>query len=97
MRVITLKEAHDLLSRCSALMVNGENLVFPMIEGLTGEESNAFLHLVSDATEFSFLELHNKWVEIDDDSLLLLLPDRQRVRLVPLFPYNFESIPVDIH
>lgn len=76
MKVLTLNEAHSFLKKASAVCVNQDILVCPIVDELQGDTENNFMHLewgddINGYTTLSFNEGDNKEVAVSGTTMFL--------------------------
>jgi hypothetical protein len=80
MKIITLKEAYNILQDASAVIIDDSVLVYPSLDMIEGSDENEFLYLSwddEDGQEYSlkFCEGENQEVKVSGSSLFLLDTD----------------------
>ena len=85
MKEITLQEAHSILEKASAVIINYDVLVYPALENLQDDLDNEFLYLswYSEGSKSStkFTEEGNQKVKIDGSDMFLIDTDGDLMRL----------------
>ena len=75
MKIITLKEAYNILQDASAVIIDDNVLVYPALDMIEGSDENEFLYLSWDdeglGYEVKFCEGDNQEVEVAGSSLFL--------------------------
>lgn len=102
MKTIPLNKAFEILKQSSAVIVDGNALVYPSLDEITGDEKNEFLYISwtdqDDAVTYSmkFCEGMNQEVKIDRAEMYLYDTDsdneHDNVQLTILNPKNLESL-----
>ena len=73
MKIITLKEAYNILQDASAVIIDDNVLVYPALDMIEGSDENEFLYLSWDdeglGYEVKFCEGDNQEVEVAGSSL----------------------------
>ena len=99
MSVITLGKAWDFLNDCVAVVVNDEQLSFPSLDLLKGEDDNEFLFVgwECDKVKFNmkFLEKDNQEVKVVDFCMYLIDSEGEEVSLNLLFGRKIEEVVID--
>ena len=87
-RTIPLKRAFDILLESTAVVINGNALMYPSLDQLTGEDENEFLYVSweDDGLEYTarFVEENNREVLVENGTLVLKDSDGDEVRIQPL-------------
>jgi len=91
MKTITLKEAHDILSDCSAVILDGNALMYPYTADLEDDPTNEFLYLSWTDEEglsynVKFVEENNQNVTIEGAFMTLTDNEGDKVILTILDP-----------
>jgi len=91
MKLITLKEAAEILENCSAVVTEDHSVMYPDTADLTGEDDNEWLYLSwtdSDFNEFNvrFVEKNNREVAVVGGSMFLQDSEGEQVHLTILVP-----------
>lgn len=81
MKTISLFEAHNLLSECSAVIINNDALTYPSLSDLEDDDANEFLivsWLSDDSCEYTIIaqEGNNQTVIVQNDGSLTLVDDQ---------------------
>ena len=75
MKTITLKEAHQILQDCAAVIINDYTLLYPSLDDLKDDESNEFMYLSWEDEglkyNLKFCEGDNLVVQISGSSMFL--------------------------
>lgn len=95
MKTITLKEAHQILEDCSAVIVDNNVLTYPSVSDLEDDEFNDFLYLswIDDEGyeyEARFYEGENQTVKVFGSSMILIDNEDQKVQISILEPKSLE-------
>lgn len=95
MKIITLKEAFEILENCSAIIIDDDVLIYPgLYEELTGEDDNEFMYLSweSEGMEYGikFNEGLNKAVKVIGSFLFLIDTEGEERQITILEPKNLE-------
>jgi hypothetical protein len=95
MKRITLDAAFEILEECSAVIMEGYNLMYPGLFDLTGEDDNVFLYLNfadDKGQEYSikFNEKNNKTVRVDRFYMYFFDIEGDEVQLTILDRKNIE-------
>lgn len=97
MKLITLKEAFDILLNCSAVITEDHHLGYPQVAPLTGEDDNEFAYVAwSDETgqDYSvmFAEGSNREVKVAKSSMFLTDVEGETCELFLLVPARLDDI-----
>ena len=96
MKTLTLKEAHEIITNCSACIINRDALMYPSFDDLTGDHDNEFLYLGwtdGDGYEFSIkcIEENNRNVMLTDEGSLILKDNEgEEFEFLPLSPMKID-------
>ena len=90
MKIITLKEAVDVLQNCSAVIWADNFLCYPSVN-LVGEDNNEFLRLSvvdDEGLEYNaeFIEKANQSVKVEGSSMFLIDSEGDEVQISILVP-----------
>jgi hypothetical protein len=95
MKTITLKEAHDILSDCSAVILDGNALMYPDTADLEDDPTNEFLYLsyIDEGLDYNvkFVEENNQNVTIEGAFMTLTDNEGDKVILTILEPKQLLS------
>jgi hypothetical protein len=87
-RTIPLKRAFDILLESTAVVIDGNVLLYPSLDQLTGEDENEFLYVgwEYEGLEYNirFVEENNREVLVENGTLILKDSDDDEVRIQPL-------------
>lgn len=95
MKKITIQKAHQILTDCSALIIDDNTLVYPSLADLEGSDDNEFLYLSwtdEEGRDYSvkFSEGQNKEVTISGSSMFLVDNEGEEAQITILAPQNLE-------
>lgn len=94
MKIITLKEAFDILEDCAGVITEDHVITYPNLDSLNGEGDNEWMRLSwdSDGLEFdtSFIEEDNQNVRVVGSSMFLKDEEGDEFQLTILTPQNLE-------
>jgi hypothetical protein len=95
MKTISLKEAHQILSECSAVIIDDNAVVYPFTADLEDDDSNEFMYLSwdDDGLDFSvkFIEGNNKEVAVNGSTMVLYDNEGDVTKLTILVGKNLEE------
>ena len=95
MKTIELKEAHEIIRNCSAIIVDDDFLIYSSLTELEGHDDNEFMYLSWDMgdNDYSakFNERLNFEIDVEGNSMYLFDISGDKYKITPLFPQEIES------
>lgn len=95
LKMISPKEAHDLLEQSAAVIADDNLLCYPELQGVTGDPDHTFLKICwVDDEDFSrvlrFTEGDNKFIKVSGTSIFPREHEADEIQITPLRPWNLE-------
>lgn len=72
MKIISLDEAYDIIQGATAVIVNNDTLVYPILHDLETKDNNVFMSLECDGKILKFTEGDNRKVIVSGCNMSLL-------------------------
>lgn len=95
-KTISLKEAHQILEECSAVIADDNALTYPSLSDLEDDDSNEFLYISwtdDEGLTYSakFQEGENQSVKISGSSMFLIDNEGDEMQITILEPKSLED------